>query len=428
MTLVDVDRAWFKSKVGLDVNQVPRNVSFCSHAILDEDPDIWVIKDTKADERFKASPLVVGAPYLRFYCAAPLTVNGQNLGELCIIDNRPRDDIPLEQLKFLKDLAHVITKLMVEKSIRAMEELSNPSHLCLGVLSVIHEPLLALTNHFKSLYSVYGAFKEQILSTTRSDYIGAVNRLKYLSSLYQMEMKRFENLLDMTLRVAIRIEVMQEKQSSYLGYLRFNIGGWINDLSDKLLIHCGASCKFEWELHRADESVKTNTSSSSQEELAQKLIYTHSDVMLLALIVICNTMGAIEMVSFDFAVEDTTSRLSSKPTTPTNHVQCTKSRSVSIVAKNSFSSCEPMISQSGYFIAYIKYRPDLLSSDPKGSRQRDLLAMQSLLRWVSGSLSIPHLPGSIKTSADKSLPGVPISPSAILDCQITMPCVIYDNK
>ncbi len=89
ISLVDSERKWFKSKQGLEVCETPRNISFCGHAILKS--NILYIPNALEDSRFADNPLVTGAPHIRFYAGAPLsTLEGYRIGNLCIIDDKPR--------------------------------------------------------------------------------------------------------------------------------------------------------------------------------------------------------------------------------------------------------------------------------------------------------------------------------------------------
>ena len=107
VSLLDADRQWFKSKVGLAETEAPRSESFTSHAILE--PDLLEVSDAQADERFADNPQVVGRPHVRFYAGAPLrTADGHVLGTLCVIDHVPRSLTP-EQRSALRDLGQQAT-------------------------------------------------------------------------------------------------------------------------------------------------------------------------------------------------------------------------------------------------------------------------------------------------------------------------------
>ena len=104
ITLVDENRQWFKSSVGLDANETPRDVAFCAHAILGD--ETFVVEDAHFDHRFTDNPLVTGEPGIRFYAGAPLTVaDNSRLGTLCVIDSTPRaiDPDRLQILEVMRD-------------------------------------------------------------------------------------------------------------------------------------------------------------------------------------------------------------------------------------------------------------------------------------------------------------------------------------
>jgi len=89
VSIVDDDRQWFKSKYGTEIDQTPRDVSFCAHAI--HHPDVMVVDDALSDSRFGDNPTVVGPPNVRFYAGTPLILpSGHAVGTLCILDSRPR--------------------------------------------------------------------------------------------------------------------------------------------------------------------------------------------------------------------------------------------------------------------------------------------------------------------------------------------------
>lgn len=102
VSLIDANRQWFKSCIGLPVRETGRDISFCGHAILGDQP--LVIPDTLADPRFADNPLVEGEPNIRFYAGVPLrNADGHNIGTLCIIDRIPRQ-LPAGELQMLIDL------------------------------------------------------------------------------------------------------------------------------------------------------------------------------------------------------------------------------------------------------------------------------------------------------------------------------------
>jgi GAF domain-containing protein len=103
VSMVDVNRQWFKACFGLDDRETDRSASFCSHAILRD--EVLVIEDTLHDERTSDNPLVLGPPKVRFYAGQPLKARGLNMGTLCVIDTEPRRFEEFDG-QLLRDLAY----------------------------------------------------------------------------------------------------------------------------------------------------------------------------------------------------------------------------------------------------------------------------------------------------------------------------------
>jgi len=108
ISFVEGDRQWFKSKVGLPINDSPRDLSFCGHAITSD--DVFVIEDAVLDPRFAQNPLVLEDPHVRFYAGQPVKgPGGHSVGTLCIMDNLPRE-FSAEDRETLRDLGEIVEK------------------------------------------------------------------------------------------------------------------------------------------------------------------------------------------------------------------------------------------------------------------------------------------------------------------------------
>jgi two-component system NtrC family sensor kinase len=119
ISLVDEDRQWFKSKVGVSLRETARDVSFCAHAIMNQ--GILIVSDATKDPRFKNNPMVVGPHKIRFYAGAPLiTPDGYALGTLCVLDKKPRQLRPEQKQALLVLAHHVVSQLELRRHAREL--------------------------------------------------------------------------------------------------------------------------------------------------------------------------------------------------------------------------------------------------------------------------------------------------------------------
>lgn len=124
VSLVDENRQWFKSCVGLDPNikETSRDISFCGHAILDD--EVFIVPDSLQDERFADNPSVINEPHIRFYAGCPLRfTDGSRLGTLCIVDTKTRN-LSNDEIEILKDLASTAERELAAIKMATIDELT----------------------------------------------------------------------------------------------------------------------------------------------------------------------------------------------------------------------------------------------------------------------------------------------------------------
>ena len=124
VSLIDENRQWFKSCVGVSVSETPRDISFCGHAILGD--EVLVIPDATKDVRFADNPLVLSGPEIRFYAGCPLNINGHKMGTLCLIDPIARS-FSEEDITALKDLASMVEHELLNAELKIAKEAAEAS-------------------------------------------------------------------------------------------------------------------------------------------------------------------------------------------------------------------------------------------------------------------------------------------------------------
>lgn len=180
ISIVDRDRQWFKSRVGLDATETTRDLAFCAHAI-NEPESLLLVPDATADTRFSDNPLVTGDPSIRFYAGAPLTTkSGNALGTLCVIDRRPRDLKP-DQEKALQALALQVMSLLelrwtvdeLERKHQKLEEVMQHRETFIATVShEIRTPLSAVVGYIDLLADP----KSLISESERRELLATVGR------------------------------------------------------------------------------------------------------------------------------------------------------------------------------------------------------------------------------------------------------------
>jgi GAF domain-containing protein len=164
ISLVDESRQWFKSKVGLNQQETPRDVAFCAHAILQSEP--LIVRDALNDARFADSALVTRAPHIRFYAGFPLsTPEGFALGTLCAIDRKPRQITP-KQKTAMQALARQVMALLELRrvSARMAGALANVKTLH-GLL-----PICAWCKRIRNDQGYWGQLEAYIREHTEADF------------------------------------------------------------------------------------------------------------------------------------------------------------------------------------------------------------------------------------------------------------------
>lgn len=166
ITIIDQKRAWYKSKIGIQVSETPREVAFCTAAILQN--DLFVVPDMLKDVRFQHNPLVTGNRKIRFYAGAPLaTSTGQILGTLCVLDTRSRE-LTDEQKAALTALSRqVMAQLELRRNLAALTESEKQyNHLVNSALDLIY------TTDEKGRFTFCNPTAESLLKYDRNDLIG----------------------------------------------------------------------------------------------------------------------------------------------------------------------------------------------------------------------------------------------------------------
>ncbi|MGM0579082.1 MAG: PAS domain S-box protein [Bacteroidota bacterium] len=160
INLIDEDRQWSKAKKGIKENEIARSLSFCTHAIRNE--EVMIVKDAQKDERFLDNPYVVNKPFIRFYAAVPLsTKEGYHIGTLAVIDQKPKE-LSSSQLLSLRRLAkQVMTLLNLRLNVKKRETAEKKLQTINRELTAkVKEKTSEITNIFERVSDSFIAINE----------------------------------------------------------------------------------------------------------------------------------------------------------------------------------------------------------------------------------------------------------------------------
>lgn len=174
VSLIDNERQWFKSHHGLDVQETPKNLAYCAHAINKPDT-ILEVPDAYKDDRFHDNPLATGEPFVRFYAGAPLTdTNGYTLGTLCVIDHEERH-LTAAQKESLWSLSRQVVALLELRKENLLRKQSEEDFNSLlesiddGVFELDENGVCIYANH--KMVEMLGRTLEEVLNTSIWDMI-----------------------------------------------------------------------------------------------------------------------------------------------------------------------------------------------------------------------------------------------------------------
>jgi two-component system sensor histidine kinase/response regulator len=170
VALIDADRQWFKSCIGVRMQETPRSVSFCAHAVAAD--VVLVVPDTHQDPRFATNPYVTGEPWLRFYVGVPVrSDDGLPLGTLCIADVVPRPAPSPDQLAMLRDLAALVeAELQSGLVLRQYAEAEEKARLLASIVESSDDAILS-----KSLEGIvlsWNAGAERLYGYSAEEVVG----------------------------------------------------------------------------------------------------------------------------------------------------------------------------------------------------------------------------------------------------------------
>ena len=241
VSLVDADRQWFKSRFGLAAQQTHRDSAFCAYTILEETPRVMVVPDAQLDARFKANPLVTGAPFIRFYGGASIIVQGQKVGTLCLIDSSPRFNFSADDEATLIHIADTIATMMEERRRMRLDQYLNGVQMHQSLLTLLAQPLHELAR--ASDEARHHLQQAKVAAQTRGLRCDEMATVRRDADELQRCTERVSLLLDVSLRFVTRAitlpashELAPPQATPSNALLPMHVGRWLQTVSD--LVTC----------------------------------------------------------------------------------------------------------------------------------------------------------------------------------------------
>ncbi|MDM7326689.1 MAG: PAS domain S-box protein [Thermosynechococcus sp. Uc] len=201
ISLIDQQRQWFKSKVGIEICETPRSIAFCAHAILQS--ELFIIPDARLDPRFADNPLVTGPPYIRFYAGMPLiTPRGYGIGTLCVVDYQPRELTPVQQ----QTLRTLSRQVINELELRHHLEVTQQQLAHIQGLSSLQEAIFNSRNHAiivtrpDGIITLMNRAAEEWLGYPASELVGQATPERFYDP---QELERYAQILSVQLGESI---------------------------------------------------------------------------------------------------------------------------------------------------------------------------------------------------------------------------------
>ncbi|WP_406625644.1 putative bifunctional diguanylate cyclase/phosphodiesterase [Acidovorax sp. SDU_ACID1] len=191
VSLMERDRQFFKSHIGFDLCETSREIAFCAHAIMQD--EILVVLDAAKDPRFSANPLVLGAPFIRFYAGKPLvTSSGEKIGTVCLIDAKVHTEFSAEDKRNLTDIAALVMDRMELRRIEHLRTVSQSRFERIAETS----PDAIVCSDSKGDVTFWNRSAERLFGYTSEEMVGCTSRVIVPDSwinIYIAEIERLRN-------------------------------------------------------------------------------------------------------------------------------------------------------------------------------------------------------------------------------------------